>query len=83
MNRTEKQAQIDDLGTHFDRSSFSIVAEYKGLTVADVTRLRDELRKVDGGFRVVKNTLARRAVGPRSLAPPGPSPQRARGRSRA
>jgi large subunit ribosomal protein L10 len=69
VNRTEKQAQIDDLGTHFDRSSFSIVAEYKGLTVADVTRLRDELRKVDGGFRVVKNTLARRAVADRPAAP--------------
>jgi large subunit ribosomal protein L10 len=69
VNRTEKQAQIDDLGALFDHASFSVVAEYKGLTVADVTRLRDQLRPVDGRFRVVKNTLARRAVADRPAAP--------------
>lgn len=62
MNRTEKQTQIDSLREQFDRASFSIVAEYKGLSVTQVTGLRDELRKVDGRFRVVRNTLARRAV---------------------
>lgn len=62
MNRTEKQAQIDSLRDQFDRAGFSIVAQYKGLSVAQVTGLRDELRKVDGRFRVVRNTLARRAL---------------------
>jgi large subunit ribosomal protein L10 len=69
VNRSEKQQQIDQLRDHFDRASFTIVAGYKGLSVADVTRFRDALRKVDGRFRVVKNTMARRAVADRPTAP--------------
>jgi len=69
VTRTEKQEQINELHEHFDRASFSIVAGYKGLSVADVTRLRDKLRPVDGRFRVVKNTMARRAVADLPVAP--------------
>jgi len=68
VKRTEKEAQVESLRDQFDRSGFSVVAAYKGLSVADVTRLRDELRKVDGRFRVVRNTLARRAVAEGSAA---------------
>jgi large subunit ribosomal protein L10 len=62
VNRTEKQEQIDGLKGEFARASLAVVAQYKGLSVAQVTGLRDELRKVDGRFKVVKNTMARRAV---------------------
>jgi large subunit ribosomal protein L10 len=62
VNRTEKQDQIDSIRDQFDRASLSVVAEYKGLTVAQLTNLRTELRKVDGQFRVVKNSLAKRAL---------------------
>lgn len=69
MNRTEKQTQIESLRSQFDRASFSIVAEYKGLSTAQLTELRSKLREVGGQFRVVKNTLARRAVADHVMAP--------------
>ncbi len=62
MNRTEKQKQIDALKDDFARANLAVVAQYKGLSVAQVTGLRTELRKVDGRFKVVKNTMARRAA---------------------
>jgi len=62
VNRTEKQDQIDGLKTEFARANLAVVAQYKGLSVAQVTSLRTELRKVDGRFLVVKNTMARRAI---------------------
>ncbi|MFQ5508768.1 MAG: 50S ribosomal protein L10 [Leptospirillia bacterium] len=62
MNRAEKQSQVDSIREQFDRSSLSIVAGYEGLSVAQLTGFRSELSKVEGSFRVVKNTLARRAV---------------------
>jgi large subunit ribosomal protein L10 len=40
----------------------SVLAEYRGLTVAEITGLRKKLREVDAEFRVVKNTLIRRAA---------------------
>jgi large subunit ribosomal protein L10 len=40
----------------------AVVAEFKGLTVAEVTSLRRKLREVDADFRVVKNTLIRLAA---------------------
>jgi large subunit ribosomal protein L10 len=62
VNRTEKQKEIDGLKDDFARANMAVVAQYKGLTVAQVTDLRTELRKVDGRFKVVKNTMARRAI---------------------
>lgn len=62
MNRTQKQDVVDSVRDQFNRANFTIVAGYKGLTVAQLTELRSGLRGVDGGFRVVKNTLARRAL---------------------
>jgi large subunit ribosomal protein L10 len=40
----------------------AVLAEYRGLTVAEITGLRRKLREVDAEFRVVKNTLIRRAA---------------------
>jgi large subunit ribosomal protein L10 len=40
----------------------TVLAEYRGLTVAEITNLRKRLREVDAEFRVVKNTLIRRAA---------------------
>lgn len=62
MNRTEKQTRIDALRDEFARANLTVVAQYKGLSVSQVTDLRTELRKVDGRFQVIKNTMARRAV---------------------
>ncbi len=62
MNRTEKQTQIDSIRELFERSTLTVVAEYKGLSVSQLTEFRKGLRESDGQFRVVRNSLARRAI---------------------
>ncbi len=61
--RKESVALIKDC---FERASIAILTDYRGdnsgLTVKEITELRDKLREQDGEFRIVKNTLARRAA---------------------
>jgi large subunit ribosomal protein L10 len=63
MLRTEKQATIDSLKERFDRMTSAVFIDFQGMTVADVSELRDEFRKAAVEYKVVKNTLARRALG--------------------
>lgn len=65
MQRTEKQSEVDRLRDRFDRMVSAMFVSYEGLTVASVTMLRDELRKAKVEYRVVKNTLVRRALADR------------------
>jgi large subunit ribosomal protein L10 len=62
MERAEKQAEVKYLTDCFKQSALAMCAEYRGLTVAQITQLRRKL--FDGGAkaRVVKNTLARLAA---------------------
>jgi len=62
MNRTEKQQLIDDLHADFDRSPHAIVVDFRGLTVPAVTEFRRKVRAVGSRYRVVKNSLALRAI---------------------
>ena len=62
MNREEKTALIADINARLKSSSLAVVAEYRGLTVAQMNRLRRELKQVGGAYRVAKNTLTRRAL---------------------
>ncbi|HKJ64041.1 MAG TPA: 50S ribosomal protein L10 [Desulfopila sp.] len=62
MKREEKAAIISELNDSFSKAKFSVVADYRGLSVAQMQKIRIELRKVDSEIRVAKNTLLRRAV---------------------
>ena len=62
MNRTEKQALIDTLHDEFGKSPHAILVDYKGLTVPAVTEFRRKVRASGSRYRVVKNSLALRAV---------------------
>ena len=62
MNRDDKAAIVSDLNESFSRAKIAIVADYCGLTVADLQNIRIELRKCDSEIRIAKNTLLRRAV---------------------
>jgi len=46
----------------FKAAKLAIVTEYRGLTVAQMTRLRREIREAAGEYHVIKNTLVRRAL---------------------
>lgn len=67
MNKQEKQDRVDALRQELAGIDGVIVAEYRGLTMSEVQRIRTEMLKVDGKVRVVKNTLARLSVKGTSL----------------
>ena len=62
MNRTEKQALVDDLHAEFDKSPHAILVDFRGLSVPAVTEFRRKVRQAGSRYRVVKNTLALRAA---------------------
>jgi large subunit ribosomal protein L10 len=63
MNRDQKSVVVNGLRSQLSAAPFVLLTEFRGTTVADVTRLRRELEKNGMRFQVVKNTLARRALG--------------------
>ena len=62
LNRSEKQAVIDEVTGLAAKAQTLVMAEYRGITVADMTRLRSQAREKGVNLSVLKNTLARRAV---------------------
>lgn len=60
--RAQKQAWIDETNDNVKSAEILIIAHYKGLTVAEMTALRAEVRKAGAGFKVTKNLLTRRAL---------------------
>jgi large subunit ribosomal protein L10 len=62
VTRAEKESQLEGLSSAFTGVETAILVDYKGLNVPQVTELRRQLRTVKASYRVVKNTLARRAI---------------------
>ena len=62
LNLEQKQAVVAEVAAQLANAQAVIVAEYRGLDVARVTQLRSKARKSGLYLRVLKNTLARRAV---------------------
>jgi len=62
VERREKEALIKELNEKFSRARTAIVAEFSRLNVETVTRLRKKFREGGVDYRVLKNTLARRAA---------------------
>ena len=59
---SEKQAIVEALAERIKGASAGILVDYKGITVAEDTALRTELRKDAVEYTVVKNTLTRKAL---------------------
>ena len=63
MTTREKKAQIiDSLREVISQCSVGVLTDYRGLTAAEMTKLRRQLREAGVEYRVVKNTLARFAA---------------------
>ncbi len=62
MNRDEKVQLLEELKQLFNDSESIVISHYKGLTVAEVSELRDNIRKAGAGFRVTKNRITRLAL---------------------
>ncbi|MCL6517315.1 50S ribosomal protein L10 [Alicyclobacillus sp.] len=60
--REEKEQLVAEIADRFSRSKSTIITDYRGLNVAEVTELRKQLREAGVEYRVLKNTLTRRAA---------------------
>ena len=62
LNRQEKVEMVSEVSAQIARAGAIVMAEYRGLEVADITGLRKQARESGVYLRVLKNTLVRRAV---------------------
>lgn len=62
MNRDQKTEIISALNDTFSKAKFAVVADYRGLKVTELEKLRKNLRENDAQIQVAKNTLLRLAV---------------------
>jgi len=62
LNLSEKQAVVAEVAEQVSKAQVIVVAEYRGLQVGNITALRKQAREGGVYLRVLKNTLARRAV---------------------
>jgi large subunit ribosomal protein L10 len=62
VTRAQKDTQLADLESAFRGTDTAILVDYRGLNVPQVTELRRQLRAVRAQYKVVKNTLAKRAL---------------------
>lgn len=63
-----KQQAVQDIAEKLRGSATTVVADYRGLTVSQVTELRKQLREAGIEFQVLKNTLVRRATAAAELS---------------
>jgi large subunit ribosomal protein L10 len=68
VTRADKEAELQQIEKALKGSDSAILVDYKGMNVPQVTELRRQLRRAKAGYRVVKNTLARRALKGTSFA---------------
>lgn len=62
LNLQQKQAVVAEVGAQVAQAQTIVLAEYRGIEVGDITKLRANARNAGVYFHVLKNTLARRAV---------------------
>ncbi|MCC5960236.1 MAG: 50S ribosomal protein L10 [Rhodobacteraceae bacterium] len=62
MDRAQKEKVVEELGQIFESSGVVVVAQYAGLTVAEMQVLRARMRDAGGAVRVAKNKLAKIAL---------------------
>jgi len=71
LTRAEKQTELAALETELRSAQSAILVDFKGLNVPQVTELRRQVRAAKGRYRVVKNTLVKRALKGTSFEPLG------------
>ncbi len=62
MDRAQKEVVVGELGNIFADSGVIVVAQYAGLSVAEMTDFRNRMREAGGSVRVAKNRLAKIAL---------------------
>ena len=62
VTKAEKATELQELEQAFRGAASAVLVDYKGLNVPDVTELRRQVRAAKARYKVVKNTLAKRAL---------------------
>ena len=62
MSRTEKASIVDGLSSRLESAPFVALADYRGISVAEVTELRAKFKDAGLHYEVIKNKLAKRAI---------------------
>ena len=62
VSRADKETELQQLESSFKGVETAVLVDYRGLNVPQVTELRRQIRAVRAQYKVVKNTLARRAI---------------------
>lgn len=62
MVRPEKAAVVAEVSERLEKSTATVLTEYRGLNVDELAQLRRQLREQGAEYRVVKNTMTRRAA---------------------
>ena len=62
MDRSEKEKLVTSLHETLKKAELVVITQQSGLTVAEVTNLRRQMRQAGAGYKVTKNRLARRAL---------------------
>ena len=68
MNREEKAALIEEIGTEISEADAIFAIDYRGISVTQSAELRGKLREADASFRIVKNLFVVLAVAVTRLA---------------
>ncbi len=68
MNRTDKAGLVDSFSERLQAAPFVALADYRGVTVEQINSFRRTLEAAGLEYRVVKNTLARRAIADTDMA---------------
>lgn len=63
----KKQQEVNEVVEKMNAANSLVVVDYLGLTVAEVTELRKQLREAGVEFKVIKNTIMRRALDSQDL----------------
>ena len=58
----QKEEEVKKLAEKFKSAKLILLADYRGINVADVTELRKKLRGIDAEYSVIKNNIVRRAL---------------------
>jgi large subunit ribosomal protein L10 len=72
VTRADKVVELEQLEKAFKGSDSAILVDYKGMNVPQVTELRRQLRTAKAKYKVVKNTIAKRALRGTSFEPLSP-----------
>ena len=67
ITRKQKEELVKDFEERFERQHIAILSDFQGISVAALQKLRRNLRNVEGEYKVVRKTLADRALAEKGL----------------